>query len=320
MKEASVDLKIEKAVSRRKKGNVFKSETVQLLLLCMPAIILVFVFSYIPMIGIILPFKRFQYDQGIFGSEWIGLENFMFFFKSDTAWVITRNTLLLNALFIFLHTIVQVGMAMFLYEIQNKRLIKTFQSITILPSFVSWVIVGCMSYLLLNPELGIINQVLGAFGIDGVQWYSVPKAWPGILAVAHLWKGTGINLIIYYAALIGIDTQYYEAADLDGATKWQKTIHISVPELVPQITILTILAIGNIFRADFGMFYQLTRNISILYPTTDVIDTYVYRCLKENGNIGMSSAVSFLQSVVGFILVLATNLIVKRKDPDRALF
>ncbi len=305
---------------KRPKLGARQIDTIELCLLCAPAVILVFIWCYLPMVGIIIPFKNFRYDMGVFGSEWCGLKNFEFFFKSDTASTIIRNSLGLNALFIFTSTVCNVVFAILLYQITSNRCVKVYQTVSMLPRFITWVIAAYMLYIFLDPQKGVFNNILGFFGVEGIEWYTKPKYWPSILTLSNIWKGTGNGMIIYYAALMGIDTQMYEAADLDGASSFQKSWYISIPEITPIIITMTILSIGNIFRSDFTMFYQLTRNVSLLYPTTDVVDTYVYRALQQDGNISMSSAVSILQSIVGFVLTVTTNLIVKKIDPDQAMF
>lgn len=291
-------------------------DNIEYYLMSAPALVLVFIFSYIPMFGVVIAFKDFRYDKGILGSTWVGLKNFEFFFSSQDAWRITRNTLCLNAIFIVTSLIAAVVFALVLYEIKRRITIKIYQTIMILPHFLSWVIVGYMLYAFLNPEFGFLNRLLNI----KIDWYSKPEYWPSILIVVNMWKGVGMNCIMYYAALMSIDNSYFEAAALDGASKFQMTRYITIPFLVPLMTILTILHIGNIFRADFGMFYQLTRNVGALYSTTDVIDTYIFRALKNFGDIGMSSAVGLFQSFVGFVLVVTTNHIVNKIEPDNALF
>lgn len=288
-------------------------------LLTLPAVILLLVFSYIPMAGLVLAFKDYRFDLGVFKSPWIGLQNFKFFFTSDDAWRITSNTLTLNLLFIGAGLAFSVLFALLLFEIKNKYMVKFYQTAVILPNFISWVVVGYMSYIVLNPTMGVLNSMLKVFGVAPIDWYANPGYWPGILLIAYLWKNVGINCVIYFAALMGIDTEYYEAADLDGATKFQKTIYISIPFIMPTILIMFILALGGIFRSDFGLFYQLTRDIGKLYSTTDVIDTYIMRSLKTLGDVGMSSAVGLFQSVVGFVTVIAANWVVKKIDSDSAI-
>lgn len=285
-----------------------------------PAMVLVLIFSYFPMIGIILAFKDFKYDLGMLKSPWAGFRNFEFFFTSQDAWMITRNTIFLNMLFIFTGLFFSVVFALLMYEIKKKYLVKGYQSVMILPSFLSWVVVGYMSYALFNPDLGLINRTFEKLGIQPVSWYSEPAFWPLILVVVSLWKGVGLNSIIYYATLLNINPEYYEAAKIDGANKWQMARKISIPFLVPVMTVLTILAIGGIIRSDFGLFYNLTRDVAALYSTTDVIDTYVYRALRKAGDIGMSSAVGLYQSFVGFVLIVVTNAVVRKIEKDNSIF
>jgi len=304
--------------TRRKKR--FSIDKLQWYLMMLPTILYLFIFSYIPMGGIILAFKDFQYDKGVFGSPWVGFKNFEFFFKTQDAWRITFNTLFLNAMFIAFGLIAAVALALFLFEIRQKRAIKIYQTTMILPHFLSWVVVGYMLYAFLSPEYGFINTVLEKLGLEPIQWYSKPEYWPAILTFSNVWKAAGMSCITYYAGLMGIDSEYYEAASLDGASKLQQVWYISLPSLKPLMIILTIMSLGKIFRADFGMFYNLTRDIGILYPTTDVIDTYIFRSLKTLGDINMSAAVGVFQSVVGFITILVANWIVKKDDPDNAVF
>lgn len=292
----------------------------QLLTLSLPTILHLFIFCYIPMFGIILAFKNFKVNLGIFKSPWVGFKNFEFFFTSEDAWRVTRNTIGLNFLFIIFGLIFAVIFALMMFELKKRIFVKTYQTIAILPSFISWVIVGYMTYAVLETNKGMLNNVLSVFGIEKISWYSQAQYWPVILLLVSLWHGVGYGSIVYFAGLMGIDTEYFEAAALDGATKLQQIRYISLPFITPLITILTILSIGRIFRSDFGLFFNVTRDIGALYPTTDVIDTYVYRALMSIGDIGMSSAVGLFQSVVGFVLILLTNFIVRKIEPDNSLF
>ena len=289
-------------------------------LMMLPTVLYIFIFSYIPMGGIIIAFKNFQYNKGVFGSDWVGLENFKFFFKTQDAFRVTFNTLYLNALFIICGLVAAVAFALLLFEIKKKLCIKIYQTVMILPHFLSWVVVGYMVYALLSPEYGFINGFMKIFGLEPIQWYSESKYWPAILVLSNVWKTAGMSCITYYAGLMGIDNEYFEAARLDGANKWQEMRYISMPSIKPLIIIMTVLALGNVFRADFGMFYNLTRDIGALYPTTDVIDTYIFRALRVLGNINMSAAVGVFQSIVGFITIVTANWIVKKDDPDNAVF
>ncbi len=287
-----------------------------------PALVLGFLFDYLPMFGVVLAFKDYKVAGGIWGSEWADplFRNFEFFFKSNDAWRVTRNTILLNFMFIFVNTTAAVVFALLLYEVKKAIHVKVYQTFAMLPRFLSWVAVSYIVYGLLDHEKGIINQVIVSMGGERVPWYTSPGFWPVILAVVDCWHIVGCKCIVYYASLMGIDNELFEAAEVDGANKFQKIIHISLPHLVPIVIMLTILAIGGIFRADFGLFYNVTRNVGQLYPTTDVMDTYVYRALMESTNIGMSSAAAFIQSVVCTITILLTNAVVKKISPEHTLF
>jgi len=290
------------------------------LVMALPGILLLLVFSYLPMTGIIIAFKDFRASLGILDSPWVGFKNFEFLLRSPVLARITINTLVLNGLFILAGLIASVGLALLLNEIRLKSAARAYQTVVFFPYFISWVIVGYFSFALLNSDNGLVNRVLQSVGLEPVAWYSSPQYWPWILTLVHIWKSVGYGSIIYLAAMLGINPEYYEAAMLDGANKLQQIRYITLPHLVPVMVILTLLAIGRIFYADFGLFYYVTRDNSLLYPTTDVIDTYVYRALRVNADIGMAAAAGLYQSVVGFVLILVSNRIVKRIDPERALF
>ncbi len=295
------------------------------LLMVLPGTIWLLIFSYLPMFGTTLAFKDFKISPGGFiesfmNSEWVGLKNFEFLFTSGDAFRITRNTVVYNLIFIILGLVFAVFVAIILSEIANKKLGKIYQTSMLFPHFLSWVIVSYFVFSFLSFDKGMLNSVLNTFGIDPVQWYSEPKYWPFILVFMNVWKGVGYGSIVYLAAIVGIDRTYYEAATIDGASKWQQIKNITIPLLIPLMIVLTIMAIGGIFRSDFGLFYQIPRNSAVLYPVTDVIDTYIYKGLMNMGNIGMSTAAGLYQSVVGFILIMATNFIVKKIDPEYGLF
>ena len=285
-----------------------------------PGLLLLIIFSYLPMFGVIIAFKDFRANLGIFGSDWVGFKNFDFLFRSPALARITTNTLMLNALFIFTGLIAAVGLALLLNEVRLKIAARAYQTVVFFPYFISWVIVGYFSFALLNSDNGLINRTIEATGGEGVAWYSSPKYWPWILMLTNIWKGVGYGSVIYLAAMLGINQEYFEAAMLDGANKLQQIRYITLPHLVPIMIIMTLLAIGRIFYADFGLFYYVTRDNSLLYSTTDVIDTYVYRALRVNADIGMAAAAGLYQSVVGFVLILVSNWLVKRVNPDRSLF
>ncbi|MBB6637790.1 sugar ABC transporter permease [Cohnella thailandensis] len=292
----------------------------------LPGMAYLIVNNYLPMLGVVIAFKDIDYShRGLFGliyySDWIGLKNFEYLFKTNDALVITRNTLLYNGGFILLNTTVAIGLAILLNEVRNRLASRFYQSLILLPYLISMVIVGYLVLSLLNVENGFVNKVvLPMFGVDPISWYSEAKYWPYILTIVNLWKNIGYFCIIYLASIIGIDHEYYEAATIDGASKWQQIRSITIPLIAPTITVMTLLAIGRIFYSDFGLFYQVPLNSGPLQPTTDVIDTYVYRGLMTLGDIGMSSAAGFYQALVGFILVLVSNYIVSRRDRDSALF
>ncbi len=291
----------------------------ELLLLCIPALAAYILFAYIPMGGLVMAFKNFRYDMGIFGSPWIGTKNFDFLLKSVDLWRIVRNTLSYSAVFIVVNLITHVGVALLLFELNSRKFLKVTQTIMTLPNFLSWVIVGYITYAIFNPSLGVLNQMLALFNQNPVDVYSNLSYWPFIIVIVNIWKGVGMGCIIYYAALMGVDPALYEAATIDGANRWQQTRYVSLPSLVPVMTILTILAVGNMFRGDFGLFYQIPRNVGVLYEVTDIIDTYVFRGL-QNGNFGMTSAVGLVQSVVGLVLVTLANLAVRKISPENSMF
>lgn len=310
--------------TKKKRRKLTKSE-LQLYSLALLPILVVFIFRYLPMGGMIIAFKNYKFSKGILGSDWVGLSNFEFFFKSNVFVQLVRNTLLNNILFIVFGTIASLIVAILLFEVKRRSATKVFQTLLITPYFMSWVIVAYMVYAILNPSYGYLNQFLGVIGIKGPDWYSKPGAWPTILTITYVWKNVGIDSVVYYAALMGLDTSLFEAAEVDGANKLKRTIYIVLPSLLSLISILTILKIGNIFRADFGLFYTVTQDGASgnLYETTNVIDTYIFRTFRENstGNsYGLTTAVGLLQSVVGMITVLLTNWGAKRIDPDIALF
>lgn len=296
-------------------------EHLPLYLMLLPGLAYLLINNYIPMAGIIIAFKKLNFAKGIFGSPWAGFENFKFLFNSPDAWIITRNTLLYNVAFIIVNMVVGIAIAILICEVRSTKLKKLYQSAILLPFLMSMVILSYIVYALLSSENGLVNNsLLAALGIEGIQWYQEPKYWPFILIIANCWKGVGYGCLIYIASLIGIDPSFYEAARLDGASKWQEITKITLPSLTPTIITLLLLSIGRIFYSDFGLFYQVPMNSGVLFPTTNVIDTYVYRALIEQGNISMSSAAGVYQSLVGFVIVIASNWIVRRVDKERALF
>ena len=291
------------------------------MLLCMllPALLYVVIFSYIPMFGIVIAFKDYNYNGGILGSPWCGLKNFEYLRISGKLWTLTRNTLLYNLAFIVFGIIFEVGFAVMLSEITKKTFKKITQAFMFLPYFISWVVV---STIMLNifGQNGVLSNILAHFEIEDFSIYQQIKQWPIIMVAIRIWKQTGYGTVVYLAAIAGLNQEMFEAASIDGASIWQKIRYITIPSLRPTIFIMFLLAVGNIFRGDFGMFYQLVGNNQLLLETSDVIDTFVYRSLITSPNIGMSAAAGFYQSVLCFITIVSVNWLVKKVDPDYTLF
>ncbi|OPJ58129.1 ABC transporter permease [Clostridium oryzae] len=297
-----------------------------LFLMLTPGLLLLLIINYLPMIGTLIAFKDYKNEGNNFFesfmlSKWVGFNNFKFLLKSPDTFTITRNTICYNLVFIVVGTIFAVFLSIGINELRNKRTAKLYQSAMLLPYFLSWVVISFLFFGFLSVDKGIINKdILVPLGKKAIEWYSAPKYWPFILVFANLLKYSGYNCIIYLASLTGIDEELYEAAILDGATKWQQITKITIPLLSSVIIIMTLLAVGRIFNADFGLFFNVPMNSGPLFESTNVIDTYVYRGLMNNGDIGMSSAAGLYQSVVGFILILLANFIVRKIDKEKALF
>lgn len=291
-----------------------------LFLMALPGLAVLCTFSYLPMPGIILAFKNFKAAQGIWGSEWVSLANFRFLFGTDTAWRIIRNTLFLNSLFIVATLVAALTMAILLNEIIDSFAARVYQAVLFFPYFVSYVIVGYFVFIFLSSDSGVVNRWLVQLGLEPVNWFGQPGYWPWILLLVNLWHNLGYNTVIYLAGIIAINPEYYEAARLDGASKWQEIRFILLPLIRPLIIINVLLAIGRIFFANLDLFINVTRQQGSLLPTTDVLDTYVFRTLTTLGNFNMASAAGLFQAVVGFVLVVLANWIVRRVDADQSLF
>ena len=302
-----------------KKKSIFKKlkENSGLLFLTLPGTLWFLVFAYLPMFGIIIAFKEWRIHGGflesLIKSEWVGLQNFKFLFGSSDAWIITRNTVLYNISFIILGIVLPVTFAILLKELLNKKLSKFYQSSMFFPYFLSWVVVSYCLFTFLSPEKGYLNSIITSFGGEKISWYTESKYWIFIIIFMSQWKGIGYGTVIYLAAICGIDKSYFEAAMIDGASKWQQIKYIT-------LIIMFITSVGGIFKADFGLFFQLPKDSGALYSVTNVIDTYVYRGLINLGNIGMSAAASLYQSFVGFVLIIVTNGIVRKVDEENAFF
>lgn len=294
---------------------------IPLYLMLLPGALYLFINNYIPMAGIVVAFKAYNVNDGLFFSPWSGLKNFEYLFTTNEAGVIIRNTLLYNVAFIIVNMVMGIILAIFISDVVNSRLKKLYQSSILLPFLISIVVVSYIVFALLSHENGMLNKsLLPLFGQEPVQWYNDTTWWPLILIVTNCWKGVGYGTLIYIAAIAGIDQSFYEAAELDGASKWQQITRITLPCLVPSIVTLLILHIGKIFYSDFGLFYQVPQNSGAIYNVTNTIDTYVYRALMAAGGIGRSAAAGIIQSVVGFVLVMVSNLVVRRISSENAIF
>ena len=286
-----------------------------LYLMMAPGLIYLFINNYMPMAGLVVAFKNYNVVDGIFGSPWAGLSNF------NDAWTITRNTLLYNIVFIIINLILGIAFAIFICDIRSKACKTIYQSAILLPFLMSIVIVSYITFAFFSGDNGMLNKtILPFFGKEAINWYSESKYWPVILVIVNTWKGVGYGCLIYISSISGIDPSFYEAAELDGASKWKQIRYITLPSIMPSVITLTLLNIGRIFYSDFGLFYQVTQNSGQLYDTTNVIDTYVYRALLQSGNIGMASAAGFYQSIVGFACVLLANVVVRKLSPENAMF
>ena len=286
-----------------------------------PGLVYLLINNYIPMAGIVVAFKKMDYRKGIFGSPWTGFKNFEFLFKTKDAWVITRNTICYNLVFIVLGTVTAIAVAIILNELKNIKMRKLYQTIILIPFMLSIIIVSYLVYGFLSQESGFINKsILAPLDLKEISWYAEARYWPVILVIVNLWKGFGYSSIIYFATVVGIDKTYYESAAIDGAGRWKQVTCITLPILRPTIIIMALMAVSKIFYSDFGLFYQIPRNSGPLIEVTNTIDTYVYRGLVKNNNVGMASAAGFYQSIVGFLLVFGANYLVKRLDQDSSLF
>lgn len=308
---------------RRRTGSMKRlqrKDNFQLFTLVLPGLALLILFKYMPMYGLVLAFKKFRAADGIWGSAWNGVNNFKFFFKSGVLQRLLTNTIGMNLLFLVVNTVVTVALALLLFELTNRKAIRVYQTIIFLPFIVSFAAAAYALYANLSESFGIINNVLEFFGLPDVAWYKEAGYWPTILLICYLWKQVGYGMIIYYGNLMAVDSSYYEAATLDGANRVQKAWYISWPFIRPVVIMFFILTLGSVFSANFGIFYYLPMNSTFLYETTDVIDTYVYRALREAGNVGMSTAVGLLQSVCGFIVLIVANTFAKKVDEGGAVF
>lgn len=291
-----------------------------LLMMLAPAVVFFIVFCYIPMFGAVIAFKKYDYALGILKSPWAGLSNFQFLFRSGKLLKLAFNTIGYNIAFIVVGMVSSVALSIILSEMTGKTYKKICQTFMFLPYFISWVCVGAIAFNLLNTRYGFINSTITALGGQKIDFYTSPGKWPAILIIFNTWKGVGYNTVVYLAAIAGIDAEIYEAAEIDGASVMQRIFRITIPSLIPTMVTLLLLSVGGIFYGNFDMFWNLIGSNSLLYDTTDVIDTYVYRCLMDGTNFGMTGAAGLLQSAIGLVVVLAVNAVVKRINSESALF
>ncbi len=289
-------------------------------IMILPGMLYLLINNYGPMAGLFIAFKRIDYSVGIWKSPWVGFRNFTYLFKTKAAFQITRNTILYNLVFIILGTVLGIAVGIMLSELRHKWETKVFQTVILLPYLLSWVICAYIGYAFLSKETGLINGILNSLGMAKVDWYNDAGKWPFILTIVNIWKGIGYGSIVYMSTIIGIDRSLYESAMVDGASKWQQITKITLPLLKSTVIMMLIMSIGRMFYSDFGLFYQIPMNSGSLFSTTQTIDTYVYRALMQQNDIGMSSAAGFYQSIVGFILVLSANMLVRKLSPDDAMF
>ena len=304
----------------KKKRFTDLKKNLPLLALTIPGMLYLLINNYFPMFGVFIAFKDLDYSKGIFGSDWCGLKNFEFLFRTSEAGRMIRNTILYNLIFIILGTVLAVLVALLMSEITHMTISKFYQGSMILPNLISMVIVSYIVYAFLSPETGLLNAVIKSFGGEPISWYSKKEAWPFILVIVQMWKTVGYNSIVYIAAITGIDPSLYEAARIDGAGKFKQIFRVTLPQLKPMITLMILMSCGRIFSSDFGLFYQVPQNSGALYSVTQTIDTYVYRGLMQLGDVGMSSAAGLFQSVVGFLFVFGANAIVRATNKENALF
>lgn len=314
---------MEKVVNHSRRRRSWKRTlrtNVPLFIMALPAIVFFICFKYLPMGGLVLAFKNFMPKRGILGSPWVGLKNFEFMFRNQTFWLTLRNTLLYNVVFMVTSVVFPVALALGINEVLNKKMARVFQTSMIMPHFVSYIVVSVIVFAILSADSGILGHFFKNRGQTPIAFYSQPAYWPFILVFIHIWKGTGYSSIIYLGTITGISDEYYEAALIDGASKRQQILHITLPFLKPMIIILTIMRVGSMFSSNFDLFYQVPLNSGQLYKVTNTIDIFVYNTLRDSMNVGLSSATSFVQSVCGFLLVLTTNTIIRRIDKDLAMF
>lgn len=305
--------------SKKTYSKVAARENRQLLMLMIPATVLLLIFNYLPFLGVYMAFVDYNPNIGILKSPFVGLENFKFFFTSNDAVRVIRNTLGYSLIFLLVDLFFAVGLALLLYNLHSRRGVKIYNTIILLPRFLSWVLIAFIVYIILSPSHGLANNIIEFLGGVGLKWYSKSEYWPFILVIVHIWQSVGMNSLFYYSSLMSLDESLLEVAQLDGANKLQQIRYVIIPHLVPVMIVIAILAIGKSFSGDFGLFYQVPKDVGMLYESTDIINTYVFRAL-QSGNFEKSTAIGLFQSLMGLILVVITNSITRRISPENSLY
>ncbi|NLX82206.1 MAG: sugar ABC transporter permease [Clostridiales bacterium] len=311
----STTIKRQRQISTLRAG-----ENISLFLMTLPGVILFLCFAYLPMAGIVLAFKSFKPRLGIFGSTWVGLKNFEFMIRNATFWLTVRNTLFYNVIFLIIGILGPLAFALAVNEVRPKRVARVYQTLTIMPHFVSYVVVSVIVFAILSADSGIMGNYMKSQGLAPIVFYSEPGYWPWILSIVYLWKHIGYSSIIYLGTITGISDEFFEAAVIDGASKWQQIVHITLPFLKPMVVVLAIIRVGAMFSSNFDLFYQVPMNSGQLYPVTNTINVFTYNTLRNSNNVSLSAAVGFVQSVAGFLLVVGTNRVIRAIDPDLAMF
>lgn len=314
-----------KKMNRRKRR--WTKEDTELSFLALPTFVWFALFSYLPMFGVIIAFKQYKiikpgasFLYNLLKSDWVGFKNFEYIIQSNNFLLLLRNTILYNIVFIILGILIPVTLAILLSLIYSKFKSKLYQTAMFFPHFLSWVVVSYFVYAFLSPDKGAINSILNFFGKESVNWYMESKFWPFILVFMKMWKGVGYGTVVYLASITGIDTTLYEAAVIDGASKWKQVKYITIPSLKPIVIMMFILSVGSIFASDFGLFYQVTRGVpASLYNVASTFETYIFNAIKSTAPIGMTSSMSLLQSVACCATILFTNWVVKKIDDDYSI-
>jgi putative aldouronate transport system permease protein len=305
---------------RKKEGLLHElNKNKALFLMLLPGLLVMLVNNYLPMFGLVFAFRRMDSYSDLFGTAWVGFDNFKYLFGSNTAWTITRNTIGYNFGFIIIGVILPVLLAIGLNELRNKKMGKVYQSLFFIPYFLSWVVISYLTMGLLSNEFGAVNRLLSLLGMEKVAWYTSPEYWPYIIILVNTWKWTGYDTIVYLASIVGVNKELFEAAAVDGASRLQQIWYITIPSLIPLAIVLVLIRLGRMFYTDMGLFYSVPRNMGPLQNVTNTIDTYVYRAFIQTGDVGLASAAGFYQAVLGLVVILSFNALVRKYDKDSAI-